>query len=71
MHTPQPEHDLLSQIPSPSRRLWIGLCIILSIFVVFAVYAIHEIRWLEDFQVNVVTIPDDATQWGRSCSGES
>jgi signal transduction histidine kinase len=54
MRTPQPEHDLLSQIPSPSRRLWIGLCIILSIFVVFAVYTIHEIRWLEDFQVNVV-----------------
>jgi signal transduction histidine kinase len=54
MSTAQPEHDLLSEIPSPSRRLWIGLCIILSIFVVFAVYTIHEIRWLEDFQVNVV-----------------
>src|SRR5438046_1374027 len=44
----------LSEIPSPSARLWVGLCIILSIFVVFAAYAVHEIRWLEDFQVNVV-----------------
>jgi signal transduction histidine kinase len=48
------QHDLLSQIPSPSRRLWIGLCITLSIFGVFAAYAIHEVRWLEDFQTNVV-----------------
>ena len=48
------EHDLLSEIPSPSRRLWVGLCITLVIFVVFATYAIHQIRWLEDFQVNVV-----------------
>jgi len=48
------QHDLVSQIPSPSRRLWIGLCVTLSIFGVFAVYAIYEIRWLEDFQANVV-----------------
>jgi signal transduction histidine kinase len=48
------EPEFLSQIPSPSRRLWIGLCIILSIFVVFAFYTIHEVRWLEDFQINVV-----------------
>src|SRR2546428_9240618 len=48
------EHDLLSRIPSPSRRLWVGLWIILSIFVAFAFYAVHEVRWLEDFQVNVV-----------------
>src|SRR5207249_6712508 len=27
---------------------------ILSIFVVFAACTIHEIRWLEDYQVNVV-----------------
>src|SRR2546422_5915745 len=47
-------HDLLSRIPSPSRRLWVGLWIILSIFVAFALYAVHEVRWLEDFQVNVV-----------------
>ena len=47
-------HDLLSRIPSPSRRLWVGLWIILSIFVAFAFYAVHEVRWLEDFQVNVV-----------------
>jgi signal transduction histidine kinase len=50
----QSAHDLLSQIPSPSARLWAGLCVSLTIFVVFAVYTIHEIRWLEDFQANVV-----------------
>jgi signal transduction histidine kinase len=50
----QLQHDLLSQIPSPSRRLWIGLCITLSVFGVFVAYAVHEIRWLEDFQANVV-----------------
>ncbi len=49
-----PHDDLLSQIPSPSRRLWVGLCVILSIFVIFSIYAIYEIRWLEDFQANVV-----------------
>ena len=48
------EHDLLKEIPSPSTRLWAGLCIILSIFIIFTVYTIHEVRWLEDFQVNVV-----------------
>ncbi len=50
----KPESDLLKEIPSPSRRLWLGLCIILSIFIVFTVYTIHEVRWLEDYQVNVV-----------------
>ena len=49
-----PEHDLLSEIPSPTRSLWLGLCITLAIFVIFATYTIHEIRWLQDFQVNVV-----------------
>jgi signal transduction histidine kinase len=48
------EHDALSAIPSPSVRLWLGLCVSLTIFVVFAVYTLHEIRWLQDFQVNVV-----------------
>jgi signal transduction histidine kinase len=48
------QHDLLSQIPSPSRRLGIGLLITLSIFGVFAFYVIREIRRLEDFQTNVV-----------------
>jgi signal transduction histidine kinase len=48
------EHDLLKEIPSPSTRLWAGLCIILSIFIIFTVYTIHEVRWLEDYQVNVV-----------------
>jgi signal transduction histidine kinase len=48
------EHDYLSEIPSPSRRLWIGLFVILSVFIIFAVYSIHQIRWLEDFQINVV-----------------
>ena len=54
MSNSQLQHDLLSQIPSPSRRLWIGLCITLSVFGVFVAYAVHEIRWLEDFQANVV-----------------
>lgn len=51
---PVAEHDLLSEIPSPSRRLWLGLCVTLAIFVIFASYTIHEIRWLQDYQVNVV-----------------
>jgi signal transduction histidine kinase len=51
---PVVEHDLLSEIPSPSRRLWLGLCVTLAIFVIFASYTIHEIRWLQDYQVNVV-----------------
>jgi signal transduction histidine kinase len=51
---PEGEHDLLREIPSPSRRLWLGLCVTLAIFAVFAAYTIREIRWLQDFQVNVV-----------------
>jgi signal transduction histidine kinase len=51
---PEAEHDLLREIPSPSRRLWLGLCVTLTIFVIFASYTIHEIRWLQDYQVNVV-----------------
>ena len=51
---PEPTHDLLREIPSPTRRLWLGLCVTLAIFVIFASYTIHEIRWLQDFQVNVV-----------------
>ena len=51
---PVAEHDLLSEIPSPTRRLWLGLCVTLAIFVIFASYTIREIRWLQDFQVNVV-----------------
>ena len=54
MRKPQPAHDLLSEIPSPAARLWVGLCVTLAIFLVFAVYTLHEIRWLEDFQANVV-----------------
>jgi signal transduction histidine kinase len=54
MTRPQTEHDVLSEIPSPSVRLWLGLCVSLTIFLIFAGYTIHEIRWLEDFQVNVV-----------------
>jgi signal transduction histidine kinase len=48
------EHDVLSEIPSPSAGLGLGLCVSLAIFLVFAGYTLHEIRWLEDFQVNVV-----------------
>jgi len=51
---PATEHDVLSEIPSPSARLWLGLGVSLAIFLIFAGYTIHEIRWLEDFQVNVV-----------------
>ena len=51
---PEAAHDLLREIPSPTRRLWLGLCITLAIFVIFATYTIREIRWLQDFQVNVV-----------------
>ena len=52
--SPEAEPDLLREIPSPSRRLWLGLCVTLAIFVVFATYTIRQIRWLQDFQVNVV-----------------
>jgi signal transduction histidine kinase len=51
---PSPQPDLLRRIPSPSTRLWIGLCIILSTFILFAVYTVRQIHWLEDFQANVV-----------------
>src|SRR5215831_6381434 len=44
----------LRHIPSPSKRLWVGLCVVLSIFIIFAVYTVRQIHWLEDFQVNVV-----------------
>jgi signal transduction histidine kinase len=44
----------LRPIPSPTFRLGIGLGIILSTFLIFAVYATHQVRWLEDFQTNVV-----------------
>jgi signal transduction histidine kinase len=54
MSVPQPQHDLLSEIPSPSVRLWFGLCVTSVIFLVFASYTISKIRWLEDFQTNVV-----------------
>ena len=49
-----PSQPDLRRIPSPSARLWIGLCVILSIFIVFAVYTVRQIHWLEDFQSNVV-----------------
>jgi len=54
MSEPTPQYDELHKIPSPSTRLWVGLCVILSIFLIFVVYSSREIRWLEDFQVNVV-----------------
>ena len=46
--------DPLRPIPSPTFRLGLGLCVILSAFVIFAVYATRQVRWLEDFQTNVV-----------------
>ena len=54
MSEPVSQYEPLRRIPSPSTRLWIGLCIILSIFLIFVVYSSRQIRWLEDFQVNVV-----------------
>jgi signal transduction histidine kinase len=54
MSEPVSEHDILRQIPSPTKRLWAGFCIILAIFLGFSVYATYEIRWLENFQANVV-----------------
>src|SRR5215831_21218242 len=47
-------HADLRRIPSPSTRLWIGLCVILSTFLAFAIYTVRQVHWLEDFQVNVV-----------------
>lgn len=74
-NTVNTEPDPTAEIPSASLRLWVGLCVILSIFVVFAVYSIHQIRWLEDYQINVVQrnrrdsivllrLQDDAHQLG-------
>ena len=54
MSEPVSEHELLHQIPSPTKRLWVGLFVILTMFLGFATYAIYEIRWLESFQANVV-----------------
>jgi len=54
MDKPPNEREFLEKIPSPSARLWAGLCVILSIFIIFAVYSIRQIRWLEDYQINVV-----------------
>ena len=54
MNQAESNHDLIKEIPSPLTRLWAGLCIILSIFIFFAYYTAGQIRWLEDFQVNVV-----------------
>ncbi|MGH9432438.1 MAG: sensor histidine kinase, partial [Terriglobia bacterium] len=54
MSQTESHHDLIKEIPSPLTRLWVGLCIILSIFIFFAYYTARQIRWLEDFQVNVV-----------------
>ncbi len=49
-----PSGDPLRAIPSPTFRLGLGLCVILSAFVIFAIYTTHQVRWLEDFQTNVV-----------------
>ncbi|HEV2424439.1 MAG TPA: ATP-binding protein [Terriglobia bacterium] len=46
--------DSLRPIPSPTFRLGLGLGVILSTFAIFAIYATRQVRWLEDFQTNVV-----------------
>jgi signal transduction histidine kinase len=51
---PVSEHELLTQIPSPTKRLWLGMGVILAIFLGFAIYTTYEVRWLESFQANVV-----------------
>ncbi|MCL5005306.1 MAG: ATP-binding protein [Acidobacteria bacterium] len=48
------QHDELREMPSPSARLWVGLCIIFSIFLIFVIHGGRQIRWLENFQTNVV-----------------
>ncbi len=50
----KPPTDPVRQIPSPARRLWLGLCVILSTFGVFAVYTARKIEWLENVEANVV-----------------
>jgi signal transduction histidine kinase len=54
MSEPPSEHEVLLQIPSPTKRLWVGLFVILTLFLGFAIYSTYEIRWLENFQANVV-----------------
>jgi signal transduction histidine kinase len=54
MEDPARELDPLSAIPSPARRLWMGLAILFAFFIFFAFYTVREVRWLEDFQGNVV-----------------
>jgi signal transduction histidine kinase len=50
----RPHADLVRQIPSPARRLWLGLCVILSTFAIFAGYTARKIEWLENVEANVV-----------------
>jgi signal transduction histidine kinase len=52
--TPETHAEILQPVPSPTLRLGVGLCVILSIFVVFVIYATRQVSWLENFQTNVV-----------------
>jgi signal transduction histidine kinase len=52
--TPEAPDDILRPVPSPTVRLGVGLAVILSIFVIFVVYATRQVSWLENFQTNVV-----------------
>ncbi len=52
--TAETQDDILRPIPSPTVRLGLGLCVILSIFVVFVIYTTRQVSWLENFQTNVV-----------------
>ncbi len=54
MSSPADPRDPIREIPSPARRLWLGLCVILSTFAVFAWYTARKVEWLENFEVNVV-----------------
>jgi signal transduction histidine kinase len=53
-NAPEGGPDPIAEIPSPSRRVWLGLCIILATFGFFAWYMTGRIHRLEEFQRNVV-----------------
>jgi signal transduction histidine kinase len=53
-NAPEAVPDPIREIPSPSRRVWLGLCIILSTFAFFAWFMTGRIHRLEEFQRDVV-----------------
>ncbi len=53
-NAPEGGPDPVGAVPSPSRRVWLGLCIILATFGFFAWFMTGRIHRLEEFQRNVV-----------------